>query len=224
MSSIENLPGYAQDSGVTVRTAARLRLAADDLACTRGGREIFARLSFSVEGGQGLVVSGPNGAGKTSLLRIIAGLLAAATGRIVLENGDSEQTVSEQAHYLAHQDALKSSLSVLENLRFWTEYLGNAAMQLRGALEAVELEKLADFPAGYLSAGQRRRLSIARLIAVRRSIWLLDEPTAGLDKAGEARLGELMQAHLASGGIVIAATHGPLRLEPARELKLGRPS
>jgi heme exporter protein A len=224
MSSIENLPGYVNGSGQTASTAAHMRLVGEDLACTRGGREIFAGLNFSVEGGQGLIVSGPNGVGKTSLLRIAAGLLAAANGRIVLENGDPEQTVSEQAHYLAHRDALKSSLSVLENLRFWTEYLGNAAMQLRGALEAVELERLAHFPAGYLSAGQRRRLSIARLIAVRRSIWLLDEPTAALDTAGEARLAELMQAHLASGGIVVAATHGPLRLEPACELKLGRPS
>src|SRR5262249_30192121 len=224
MSSIEDIPRYGDGLHRAVGSGARMRLVADDLACTRGGREIFAGLSFWVEGGQALVVSGPNGAGKTSLLRIAAGLLAAAGGRIVLENGDPEQTVPEQAHYLAHQDALKPSLSVSENLRFWIEYLGNAAMHPNEALAAVDLEGLADFPAGYLSAGQRRRLSIARLIAAKRSIWLIDEPTAALDAAGEARLGELMQAHLAGGGIILAATHGPLPLERAGELKLRRPS
>jgi len=203
-------------------SASAIRLVGEDLGCVRGGRNVFAGLSFSVAGGQALIVSGPNGAGKTSLLRIVAGLLSAASGRIGLENADAERSVGEQSHYLAHQDALKPSLSVSENLQFWASYLGDQAVPVSAALAAVDLDRLADFPAGYLSAGQRRRLSLARLVTIKRPIWLLDEPTAALDVAGEARLSELMQAHLGGGGIILAATHGPLGLEPAGELTLGR--
>ena len=119
-----------------------------------------------------------------------------AHGGLTLEGGDPELTIAEQAHYLGHQDALKPSLSVGENLRFWADFLGARGAHIRPALDAVGLDELADLPAAYLSAGQRRRLSIARLLAVKRPIWLLDEPTSTLDAAAQERLAGLMRAHL----------------------------
>jgi heme exporter protein A len=197
-----------------------MRLSASDLACRRGGRDVFAGVSFTVASGESLAIRGRNGAGKSSLLRIVVGLVRAAAGNLALEGGDPELTVAEQAHYLGHQDALKPSLSVAENLRFWSAFLGSRAADTQEPLAKVGLDTLADLPGAYLSAGQRRRLSIARLLAVKRPIWLLDEPTATLDAAAQARLGEIMQAHLAGGGIILAATHGALGLDAARELQL----
>jgi heme exporter protein A len=153
-------------------------------------------------------------------LRLVAGLLRPAAGAVALSGGEPELSVAEQAHYLGHQDALKPSLTVWENLRFWTDFL-DAPAPSATALAAVGLDELADLPAAYLSAGQRRRLSIARLIAAPRRLWLLDEPTAALDSAAQARLTELMRKHLAGGGLIVAATHGPLGLDGARELRLG---
>jgi heme exporter protein A len=199
-----------------------MRLLASDLACVRGGREVFSGLGFAVGASQALVVSGPNGAGKSSLLRLVAGLVRAAAGRIALDGGDSELTIAEQAHYLGHQDALKPSLSVEENLAFWTGYLGDGAGRLDAALAAVGLDTIARLPAAYLSAGQRRRLSIARLVAVARPIWLLDEPASALDAAAQTMLAGLMRAHLAGGGLILAATHGPTGLDGAQELRLGK--
>ena len=197
-----------------------MRLSASDLACRRGGREVFAGISFSIGSGDGLAIRGRNGAGKSSLLRMVAGLLRVTDGRLALEGGDPELTVGEQAHYLGHQDALKPSLSVAENLRFWSGFLGASAVDIGEPLAAVGLDALADLPAAYLSAGQRRRLSIARLVTVKRPIWLLDEPTSTLDAAAQQRLGELMRAHLSGGGLILAATHGALGL--AQELRLDR--
>ncbi len=197
-----------------------MRLSAFDLACRRGGRDIFAGVSFSVTSGEALTVSGRNGAGKSSLLRMVVGLLRTAQGQIALDGGDPELTVGEQAHYLGHQDALKPSLSVLENLIFWSGFLGAPAADVGASLAAVGLDALADLPAAYLSAGQRRRLSIARLLAIKRPLWLLDEPTSTLDAAAQQRLGELMRAHLAGGGLIVAATHSVLGLEGAQELQL----
>ena len=197
-----------------------IRLSATDLACRRGGREVFAGVSFSIAGGESLTIRGRNGAGKSSLLRMTVGLVRVAGGRLALEGGDPELTIGEQAHYLGHLDALKPSLSVVENLRFWSDFLGAAAVDLGEPLRAVGLDALADLPAAYLSAGQRRRLSIARLLAVKRPLWLLDEPTSTLDAAAQTRLGEIMRAHLAGGGIMLAATHSPLQLEGTRELNL----
>ncbi len=196
-----------------------MRLAGHDLDCVRGDRKVLAGVNFTAEAGEPLAVTGRNGAGKTTLLRLIAGLLEAAQGRIELTGGAPDLTVAEQAHYLGHRDALKPALSVSENLRFWYAFLGGGDASIASTLDAVGLGGLADLPAGYLSAGQRRRLSIARLLAAPRPIWLLDEPTAALDTAGQQRLAELMQAHLAGGGILIAATHGPLGL-PAKEFRL----
>ncbi len=197
-----------------------MRLCALDLACHRGGRDVFAGLSFAVASGEILAVTGRNGAGKSSLLRTIVGLVRVAHGKLLLEGGDPELTIAEQAHYLGHQDALKPSLSVAENLQFWAGFLGSGAADIRPALATVGLDELADLPAAYLSAGQRRRLSIARLLAVKRPIWLLDEPTSTLDAAAQNRLTALMRAHLADGGIVMAATHGPIGLGGAKELRL----
>ena len=200
-----------------------MRLSGSNLACVRGGREVFAGLSFSVSGGEALMVTGPNGSGKSSLLRTIAGLLRAASGRLALEGGDGDRTISEQAHYLGHQDALKPSLTVLENLAFWAAYLGSGAGSkpvLELALAATGLESLSRLPAAYLSAGQRRRLSLARLLAVRRPIWLLDEPNAALDTTAQQSLTGIMREHLVGGGLIIAAVHGSLGVD-GRELRLG---
>jgi heme exporter protein A len=199
-----------------------MRLSASNLACRRGGREVFTGLNFSVGAGETLVITGPNGAGKSSLLRIIAGLLRSAGGRMTLDNGDPELTIPEHIQYLGHQDALKPSLSVAENLRFWTDYLGGEGSSLDAALAAVGLLDLASLPAAYLSAGQKRRLSIARLITVKnRPIWLLDEPTAALDRVAQQRLADVMLEHLGHGGLILAATHAPIGIAAAQELRLG---
>jgi len=196
-----------------------MQICASDLGCVRSGREVFAHVNFSIESGDALVVLGRNGSGKSSLLRMIAGLIRIAAGKVTLEGGDSELTLPEQAHYLGHLDPVKPSLTVGENLAFWTRYLGGAPDSR--ALATVGLDAIADLPAAYLSAGQRRRLSIARLIAVPRPVWLLDEPTSALDVPAQVRLTEIMRQHRAGGGIVLAATHGPVGLEAAKELRLG---
>jgi heme exporter protein A len=201
-----------------------MRLWGRGVRCVRGGREVFSDLDFEASSGEALAVTGPNGSGKTSLLRLIAGLLTIAGGSVDLEGGESELTLPEQAHYLGHRDALKPALSVLENLSFWRDFLGGEAADakenLKQSLAAVGLDHAVHLPAAYLSAGQRRRLSIARLLAVRRPIWLLDEPTNGLDSAGQAMFASLMADHLARGGLIIAATHTPLEIA-GRELRIG---
>ena len=196
------------------------RLLASGLCCIRGSRKVFDNINFQLASGEALALVGPNGSGKSSLLRLIAGLLRPAAGQIELEGGAAERTVGEQAHYLGHLDALKPSLTVAENIGFWAKYLGADGTSVDPALAEVGLAGLPDLPAAYLSAGQRRRLSLARLVAVPRPIWLLDEPTSALDSAGQARLAELMRAHLGGGGMILAPTHGPLGIE-ARELRLG---
>jgi heme exporter protein A len=198
-----------------------MRLIGSDLACIRGGRQVIDRLDFAVGAGTPLVVTGPNGAGKSTLLRLIAGLIRPERGAITLEQGDPELTIGEQAHYLGHLDALKPSLSVRENLSFWASLLGSSIAGVQSALEAVGLAPLAALPAAYLSAGQRRRLSLARLVAVTRPLWLLDEPTSALDAGAQAMLTGLMRAHLDRGGLIVASTHGPIGLAAIAELKLG---
>ncbi len=198
-----------------------MQLKAEELTCNRGGREVFRGLSFSLSSGEAMVVTGRNGAGKSSLLRMLAGLVRIPAGRLALEGGESDIPLAEHTHYIGHQDAMKPSLSVEENLQFWTAFLGGGGQSIEPALAALNLAPLARLPSVYLSAGQRRRLSIARLVAVQRPIWLLDEPTSALDVPSQKNLGELMRGHLAGGGMIIAAAHGPIGLERARELKLG---
>jgi len=200
-----------------------MRLSGRGLRCIRGGREVFSGLDFEVSAGQALAVTGPNGAGKTSLLRLIAGLLALSGGAIDLAGANSELTLPEQAHYLGHRDALKPSLSIAENLAFWRDFLGGEAFNAEASLAAAGLAHAAQLPAAVLSAGQRRRLSIARLLCVRRPVWLLDEPTSALDAVGQAMFARVMQEHLAGGGLIVAATHAPLEVT-ARELRIGAPS
>jgi heme exporter protein A len=197
-----------------------MRLSGRGVRCVRGGREVFACLDFEASPGEALAVTGANGSGKTSLLRLIAGLLPMAGGSIVLEAGVSELTLAEQAHYLGHRDALKPALTVSENLSFWGDFLGGTAFDARESLAGVGLDHTAQLPAAYLSAGQRRRLSIARLLAVRRPVWLLDEPTNALDAAGQSMFAALMGDHLAHGGLIIAATHAPLGVH-VNELRIG---
>lgn len=197
-----------------------MRLIASDLCCVRGGREVFAGASFSVRAGEALIVTGPNGAGKSSLLRMIAGLLRLSGGSIEWRDGAPDLEPGEQCHFLGHLDPVKPSLSVAENLDFWAHFLGGEPGRgIDAALGAVGLLDLAALPAAYLSAGQRRRLSIARLLAVRRPIWLLDEPTSTLDALAQADFMALTREHLAEGGIVIAATHAPLALDGMSTLR-----
>lgn len=197
-----------------------MELRAEDLICSRGGREVFHGVSFKVAAGEALVVTGPNGAGKSSLLRMIAGLVRIAAGRLTLDGGAADAPIAEQAHYLGHQDAMKPSLTVAENLQFWSRFLGSRG-NAAPALQSLGLAPIADLPAAYLSAGQRRRLSIARLVLISRPLWLLDEPASSLDAPSQARLSEIMRNHLGGGGIIVAAAHGAIGLDRARELKLG---
>lgn len=202
-----------------------MQLIADQLQVTRGARTIIRDLSFEVAAGEALLLTGANGAGKTTLIRTLAGFLAPSGGTIRLNGGDPERDIAEQSHYVGHANGIKASLTVAENLRFWTEYLaeddrdGNAD-RLDEALDHFNLLDLSDIPAGYLSAGQKRRLGLARLLVAHRPLWLLDEPTVSLDTASVALLAKAVDAHVTGGGIAIAATHIPLGLAKTRELQL----
>ena len=194
-----------------------------DLACMRGGRIVFRDLSFEVAAGKALAIEGPNGAGKTSLLRLLAGFLAPLSGSVRLDTVDGEIADNElrglRVGFLGHQDAAKPQLTVLEQLQFYGHLYG-ADGDAPGALEQVGLSRLAGLPCQYLSAGQKKRLSLARLVVTKRPLWLVDEPLASLDVAGKALAASLFTKHCASGGIVIAATHETLGFTAARfELK-----
>ncbi len=200
-----------------------MRLKAWDLTIERGGRQVIAGLSFEAPAGLGLIVTGANGAGKTSLLRALAGFLPVESGGFALDGSDGERTVGEQAHYLGHADGVKAALTAGENLAFAAAMLGgnsSRAAQL-GALSALGLAHVIDFPARLLSAGQRRRVALARLLVAKRPLWLLDEPTTALDAAAHVALAAIMRAHLKDGGILVAAVHGDLGLDGAQELRLG---
>lgn len=198
-----------------------MRLSIENLAVDRGARRIVDGLSLTVDAGEAVVLVGPNGAGKTTVIRTVAGFIRAASGTIRLDGGDPERELAAQAHYIGHLNALKSSLTVEENLRFWAGYLGRSSpARIEEALAAFDLEPLALIPAGYLSAGQKRRACLARLVATPRPLWLLDEPTVSLDAASVALLARRVGLHAAAGGLVLAATHIPLGLASERRLEL----
>ncbi len=188
-------------------------LTAENLACARGDRVLFQGLRFRLEAGQALSVEGANGTGKTSLLRLIAGFLTPRAGTLLLitkegETDDGEER-GKQVAWLGHQDGLKPQLTVSEQLAFFAALHGNSADR-QSVLEEVGLSRQRDFPCRYLSAGQKRRLGLARLMLSRRPLWLLDEPLAALDSDGEKLVTGLMRRHCQAGGMVIAATHAPL--------------
>ncbi|MDB5375022.1 MAG: ccmA [Belnapia sp.] len=196
-----------------------------DLACFRGERAIFAGLSFGLAASDALLLVGANGAGKSTLLRLLAGLLAPAEGQLLWDGVDALADRAAHAgrlRYLSHQDALKPALTVRENLAFfarlWSSKAGGGDTD--AALAALDLAPLAELPARVLSSGQKRRLALARLALAPAALWLLDEPTVGLDAASVERLGSLLARHRAAGGMVLAATHLPLPLPGARELRL----
>ena len=197
-----------------------MRLEADNLAGERGGETIFAGLSFALGDSEALVVTGPNGSGKSTLLRIICGLLAPQAGKVELREDGTVLPVRAACHYLGHQNAMKPALSVRENLSFWQKFNGAPQSEIDEALEAVDLPGVEHLPFGYLSTGQKRRVSIAKLLVSPRPLWIVDEPTAGLDKASEARFAEIMRGHMREGGMIVAATHIPLGLEGVRTLDM----
>ena len=211
-----------------------LVLEAKSLACERGGKLIFKDLSFLVRSGEVVELRGPNGAGKSSLLRLLAGLNKSLSGSLTLtrfrhpdESRDLSQAEKdsgfrrnddfhgEQSHYIGHHEAVKPALTVRENLEFWAGFQGGIA-----DLASLKLQHLADDEARLLSEGQRRRLSLSRLVSVKRPVWLLDEPTVGLDQTALADLRNVVESHLAEGGLVVAATHADLGLSKTRVLKL----
>ena len=196
-----------------------MRLSGSGLGAERGGRVVFTGIGFAVAGGELLAVTGPNGAGKSTLLRLVAGLLPPAAGAIRIEP-EPDAGISGAVHYLGHLDALKPSLSVADNLGYWRRLYGGGG-DVEAALDKVGLADLIDLPAGRLSAGQKRRVALARLLVSERPVWLLDEPATALDASAEAMLGGLIAAHLAGGGLVMAATHRPLPVAPSATLTLG---
>ncbi|WP_299929062.1 heme ABC exporter ATP-binding protein CcmA [uncultured Pelagimonas sp.] len=176
-----------------------------DLAVARGGVPVLEGLNFSVADGRALVLRGPNGSGKTTLLRTIAGLQPALEGEVI--------GAGERIAYAAHADGLKTALTVTENLTFWAKVFGNS--DISAALTGFDLLDLADRPAGSLSAGQKRRLGLARLMVTGRPVWVLDEPTVSLDAASVALFAEAVRAHLQGGGSALMATHIDLGLDEA---------
>lgn len=204
-----------------------MRLIVENLVVRRGNRIVIDALSFEASSGEAVLLTGPNGSGKTTLLRSIAGFLTPENGQVSLEGGPQEASPGEQSHYVGHANGIKSGLTAGENLRFWCDYLGGTAdraekrNRIDDALERMHLLALEDIPAGYLSAGQKRRLGLARLLVSHRPLWLLDEPSVSLDTASVALLSAIVKEHVANGGLAIAATHLPLGLENPRELRLG---
>ena len=192
-----------------------MRINGDDLAAQRGGRSVFSGVSFDLADGGLLAVTGPNGAGKSTLLRLIAGFMEPTAGRLIV--GPEAMGL----HYLGHLDGLKAALTVRQNLAFWQRVSGGGA-DIAAALARVGLASAIDLPVGVLSAGQRHRVAIARLLLAERPLWLLDEPATALDAAAERTLGAIIAGHIAGGGMAIVATHRPLPVAPTATLALGR--
>ena len=200
------------------------RFEAIELGCRRGGRAVFGGLGFAVEAGGALVLHGPNGAGKSSLLRILAGLLRPASGRLLWNGaplGEDAEAHRARLHYVGHLDALKPLMTPRETLRFCAAMRGETA-RVDEALERLGLAALADMPGRYLSAGQKRRVALARLAASPAMLWLIDEPSVTLDAEATAALEAMMAAHRAAGGMIVLATHTGIAMEGAARLDLAR--
>jgi heme exporter protein A len=203
---------------MTAPTALKL----DRLTVMRGDRVVLRDLSFEVRAGEAVVLTGPNGAGKTTVLRTIAGLLAPAAGtvRLLREAGETDATVGEQCHFLGHLNGIRPALTVRENAAFWSDVLGGSPDRMDNALDVLRLADLAGIQASYLSAGQKRRLGLVRLLLADRPVWLLDEPAVSLDVASREVLAGAVNAFRRRGGIVVATTHQPLGFEHEREVRL----
>ncbi|TAU85711.1 heme ABC exporter ATP-binding protein CcmA [Rhizobium leguminosarum] len=203
-----------------------MHLTAENLAARRGEDLIFVNISFHLAAGEALVLTGRNGSGKSTLLRVAAGLLRPEKGTVIFHGEECPEgrQPGEVSHYLGHRNAMKSELTVAENLDFWRSFLGNtgsaAALSVEDAADAVGLSEITHLPFGYLSAGQQRRIAFAKLLVAHRPVWILDEPTAALDANADGLLADLITGYLAKGGIVLAATHQPLGLKNAQELKM----
>ena len=195
-----------------------------DLSLVRGERRLFSGLDLVIEAGQAVALTGRNGAGKTSLLRAVAGLLRPAEGAIAFDGQagelEAEAARAEALHMVGHQDGLKSTRSAWEELLFQTLWTGGTEASAREAVVRLDLDRLLDLEIRRLSAGQRRRVALARLLASPRSLWLLDEPMAPLDAGHREGFGVLMAEHLAGGGMILAAVHDPLPI-PARSVEIG---
>ena len=199
-----------------------MHLSATEIAVERGEELIIEDVSFSLSSSEMLTLEGENGSGKSTLLRALAGLLPLADGTLELtENGEFEDKIlSDLCHYLGHDNAMKANLLLGENLDFWRNSAFEPHLETGKALEIVGLGGLESIPFAHLSTGQRRRAAIARLLVSYRPIWLLDEPTAGLDAQSSEQFSALLEAHLQDGGMVIAATHVPLGVAGAKVLQL----
>lgn len=194
-----------------------MKLIANALSCERNGRVVFSGLSFAVGAGEYAELRGPNGSGKSSLLRLLAGLVPPMAGTVAAEPA-GDLTLPQLCHYIGHHDALKNVMTVRENIRFWARMLG--AEEAGDALRPFRMERLADDPVQLLSAGQRRRLSLSRLLAAGRPVWLLDEPMTALDVESQKTLSGIVDNHLAGGGIVLAAIHGEGLRKPDHIIRL----
>ena len=203
-----------------------MRLEAENLSARRGEDLIFRNVSFVLQAGESLVLTGRNGSGKSTLLRVVAGLLRPEVGRVRWhsDKSDSGMRPAEACHYLGHRNAMKAELTVSENLSFWKRFLGDLqgghGLTVGEAAEAVGLGGITHLPFGYLSAGQQRRMAFAKLLVAYRPVWILDEPTAALDVNAESVFTSLIKQHLTGGGILLAATHQPLGLENAKEMRM----
>lgn len=200
-------------------------LTVSKLAARRGHDRLFSNITFELGDGDSLILTGRNGSGKSTLIRVIAGLLPADDGTVSVTAGAGPvPRAAEACHYLGHRNAMKRELTVEENLAFWKTFLGDfaggAGMDIDAAAEELGLAELLDLPFGYLSAGQQRRMAMAKLLVAWRPVWLLDEPTAALDKQSEALFARIMKSHLEQGGIIVAATHQELGLENAKRLEM----